>query len=249
MKKLYALCLLALLVIAGCSEDSNSSTENMIGDNDGTGGSLAIFALKDNYLYTVDNATLNVFSLQDASGPVKVNDIEIGFNIETLFSNGNYLYIGSQNGMFMYSVTNPENPQLLAAVEHFTACDPVVANATHAFVTLHSNSFCGDNINELHVYDIANPEEPLLVHVRNLTFPKGLGLYGANYLVVCDDEIKIFDITNPAEPVLAASINKQCNDVIIKDNNLFAVGSNAVYHYTLNPVDITDVTLNSTVAF
>ena len=238
--------MIAILILTGCSDDSDSSARNESGD--GSGGSLAVFALKGDYLYTVDHADLNVFSLLADTGPVKVNAVQVGFNIETLFSDGNYLYIGSANGMFIYSIENPENPIMLSAVQHITACDPVVANSTHAFVTLHSNTFCGNATNILEVYDTADPKNPVLVHTRNLTFPKGLGLYG-HYLFICDDEIKIFDVQNPAEPVLAGSINELCFDVIIKDNDLFAIGENSVQRYVLNPLNISNPTLAGKVEF
>jgi hypothetical protein len=236
---------LAVIAVA-CSGDSSESTG--ISKDNGVGGSLAIFALRGDYLYTVDQNTLNVFSLVNQTGPVKVNDVNIGFNIETLFSDAGYLYVGSQNGMYIYSIANPENPVFVSEAQHFTACDPVVANSSHAFVTLHSNTNCGNNINALMVYDLANPAQPQLIHQRSLVAPKGLGLYG-NYLAVCDDEIKIFDITNPAEPVLAASINQECFDVIITDNTLFAIAGHAVYRYALNPQNITDIVLQSQVIF
>lgn len=238
--------IIAILVLVGCSDDSDSSGNPEAGD--GSGGSLAIFALKGDYLYTVDHANLNVFSLLNNSEPVKVNAVQVGFDIETLFSDGNYLYIGSVNGMFIYSIKNPENPVMLSQVQHITACDPVVANSTHAFVTLHSNTFCGNNTNILEVYDTADPKNPVLVHTRNLAFPKGLGLYG-HYLFVCDDEIKIFDIQNPAEPLLAGSINEVCFDVIVKGNDLFAIGDRSVRRYILNPSDITAATLAGKVEF
>jgi hypothetical protein len=234
------------VLILSCSSDSERSAPTANGD--GTGGSLAIFALKGNYLYSVDNQKLNVFSLIDTEHPSKVNEIIVGFNIETLFADDEFLYIGSQNGMFIYSVQNPENPVQLASVEHFTACDPVVANDTHAFVTLHSTSTCGSNLNVLEVYDIANPQYPQLIHQRNLTHPKGLGLYN-NFLVVCDDDIKIFDVQNPAEPVLVKSVNKMCYDVIITGDTLFAIGETGVYRYLLDPNDITNVVPQSEVIF
>jgi hypothetical protein len=53
---------------------------------------------------------LNVFSLIDSEKPVKL-EIFIGFDIETLFSYGDNLFIGSRNGMFIYSISNPENQQ------------------------------------------------------------------------------------------------------------------------------------------
>ncbi|GGF12751.1 hypothetical protein [Flavobacterium limi] len=242
MRKIISL--LIVLFLIGCS-DSDSSGSGEIGQ----GGSLAVFAIKGNYLYSVDEMKLNVFSLIDKEKPVKVNEIQIGFNIETLFSYGENLYIGSRNGMFIYSVKNPENPTKLSAVQHFTACDPVIANDTHSFVTLNSNTFCGNNINVLQVYDSKDLKNPKLIHSRTLTAPKGIGFFSTNYLLVCDDVIKIFDIQNPIEPVLVHSIDKKCFDVIVRDNTLFAIGDNGIYNYELNPGNIKDSKLLSQVNF
>lgn len=234
-----------LLIIVGCSSDSATPTSS----GDGTGGSLAIFALKGDYLYTVDNSNLNVFSLINTNEPTKVNEKQIGFEIETLFAHGDYLFVGSRNGMYIYSIQNPENPQQLSSVQHFTACDPVVANDTHAFVTLHSNNNCGNNINVLEVYDTSDPTYPVLIHTRNLTQPKGLGLYH-NYLIVCDNQdIKFFDISNPAEPVLVKALPGQCYDVAIIGDDLYAIGSTTTYRYLLNANDITNPILQSQVEY
>ncbi|WP_370402834.1 hypothetical protein [Tenacibaculum dicentrarchi] len=108
MKKIYILLITCLLIFA-CSQDSNDNSSNQSGD--GMGGSLATFILKDNYLYTVDFFKLTVFNISDTKNPVKVNTIEVGFNIETLFSFDNYLFIGSQNAMFIYDITNKELPE------------------------------------------------------------------------------------------------------------------------------------------
>ena len=240
----YLKFLLLFFIIIGCSSDDSSSNESATGK----AGSLAIFAIKANYLYSVDNAQLNVFSLIDGAHPSKVNEIYVGFNIETLFSFKEFLFIGSQNGMFIYSVANPENPVQLSSAQHFTSCDPVVANETHAFVTLHSNTNCGNDINMLQIYDIQDVRYPVLVHERNLTYPRGLGLY-RNFLVVCDADIKIFDISTPAEPTLVKTINKPCFDVIIDGDTMYAIGENGLYRYHLDANDITNVTLESQVTF
>jgi hypothetical protein len=244
MKRNIIFLLLILLFIGGCNADGESSGAS----NDGTGGSLAIFALKGNYLYTVDNQRLNVFSLINQEQPVKVNDVFVGFDIETLFSNDDYLYIGSRNGMFIYSIATPEAPVLLSSVQHLTACDPIVSNGNYSFVTLHSNTNCGNNINLLEVYDTSDALNPVLLHSRNLSYPKGLGLYN-NYLFVCDDVIKIFDISTPENPTLVHSLNKVCYDVIIKNNNLFAIGENSMTRYLLDETDITNVSLKSELTY
>lgn len=228
MRKLSILISVVILTLSCSQDNDNSETVSA----DGQGGSLATFTLKGDYLYVVDQFDLNVFSLSEIDEPVLTNKVPIGFNIETLFSYKDYLYIGSQNGMFIYSLANPEFPKKLSSVEHFTACDPVVANNTHAYVTLHSNTFCGNNINVLEIYDIGNITEPILVSSRNLISPKGLGLYG-NYLIVCDDEIKIFDITNPKDSKLVKAIDKQAFDVIIKGDLLIAIGDYGLYQYKL----------------
>lgn len=242
MKKIFTL-LLFILFVTSCSNDKAN-----LSSGDGQGGSLAIFAIKGNYLYAVDNSKLNVFSLLNPNIPVSVNEVQVGFNIETLFSFDQYLFIGSRNGMFIYSLQNPENPVLLSSAQHFTSCDPVVANATNSFVTLHSGTFCGNNLNVLQVYNTTNLNNPILVHSRNLTYPKGLALYN-NYLFVCDDVIKIFNIENPNEPVLVNTIDKNCFDIIIKQNSLFAIGDNGLFRYELNPNLITDIQFKSQVNY
>lgn len=232
-----------VLVVLSCSSDSQDS-----GASDGQGGSLAVFALSGDYLYTVDQWDLNVFSLTNPANPTQVNTKYIGVEIETLFADADVLYIGSRNGMFMYSITNPEDPKLISSVSHFTACDPVVSDGTTAYVTLHSNTWCGNQTNALMIYDITNPENPVTLNERTLVQPKGLGLYG-NYLIVCDDKIKIFDVSQPAYPSLVASIDRECHDVIVRGNELFAIGSGGVYRYSLNPDDITNITQVSSVVF
>ncbi|TMM53209.1 hypothetical protein FEE95_19265 [Maribacter algarum] len=230
MKK-YLYILILSVAIIGCESDANS--ESQAPTSDGQGGSLARFTLKGNYLYTVDDFGLNVFNVADTKDPIKVNSVPVGFNIETLFGYKDYLYIGSQNGMFIYDLENPEFPKQLSSVEHFTACDPVIANDTHAFVTLHSNTNCGNDINVLEVYDVTDVTNPILLNSRNLTFPKGLGLYG-NYLFVCDDEIKVFDVTNPEESKLVTSIKRSAFDVIIRNDLLIAIGESGLYQYELS---------------
>ncbi len=230
MRKFRYIILLAFLALS-CADDSSLSA--VPSSSDGQGGSLARFTLAGDYLYTVDNFDLNVFNITNIEDPVKVNTVSIGFDIETLFNYKDYLYIGSQNGMFIYGLDNPEFPVKLSSVEHFTACDPVVANDTNAYVTLHSETFCGNNINVLEVYDVSDVTNPILLNSRNLEHPKGLGLYG-NYLFVCDDEIKVFDVTNPEASKLVTSIKRSAFDLIISNDLLIAIGDEGLYQYQLS---------------
>ena len=244
MKKIIIL-ISAFALLYNCSSDGSSSNDGAYNEA-GQGGSLARFILKDNYLYTVDIYGLNVFNILNPEAPVKVNSIPIGFNIETLFNLKDKLYIGSQNGMYIYSIENPETPTYIAEARHFTACDPVVANLTHAFVTLHADIGCGTTINVLETYDITDSANPVLIASRNLTKPIGMGLY-QNYLFVCDDEVKIFDISDPANSVLVRSINKNSFDMIIYNNLLVLIGENGLYQYQLDESNIENIIELSTI--
>ncbi|WP_298153753.1 hypothetical protein [Flavobacterium sp.] len=244
MRKYILLSIMALMLI-NCSSDDASSGLN---SGDGQGGSLATFVLKGNYLYAVDDSKINVFSLINSQTPVQVNNVPVGFRVETLSAQDNYLFVGSQTGMFIYSLENPENPVLISLAQHFTSCDPVISNGPLTFVSLHSNTVCGGSINVVEIYNTVDVYNPLLLTSINLIEPKGIGLYG-HYLFVCDDIVKIFDIQNPMAPVFVKSINVASHDVIIKGDDLFAIGNGGLYRYELHPNDINDITEKSTIDF
>ncbi len=248
MKKRYIIPLFAILFAFSCCESDSAVSSDIA--SDGQGGSLATFILKEDYLYTVDFFNLSVFNISNVSNPVKVNTINVGFNIETLFSFKNYLFIGSQDAMYIYDVTNAELPKLMSRSNHFRACDPVVANDTNAYVTLHSNATCGGAVNELKTYNIEDVENPILLNTRGLTQPKGLSLYGNNYLLVCDDTVKIFDVTDPSDSkYIDEIVTEGAIDIIIRNNHAFIISEFAIAQYQLNKEDITKSTKISTFTF
>ena len=102
----------------------------------GIGGSFARFTIYEDYLYTVDNTDLRVFDITDVTCPSFRNSSSIGWGIETIFPLKNRLFIGSNNGMFIYDVSSPLSPRQLSAFEHARACDPVFVQENTAFVTL-----------------------------------------------------------------------------------------------------------------
>ena len=243
MRKLFIAAI--SIYLFSCSTDSTSDS---LSSDVGQGGSLAQFTVVGDYLYIVDKQNLNVFNIVNKELPVQANRTWIGFDIETLFHFDGDLYVGSQTGMFIYSLENPEDPKKLAAVSHFRACDPVVAKENYAFVTLDASLGCGGNISALQIYDTTDITQPILLTSRNLLAPKGLGLFN-NFLFVCDDEIKIFDISIPAETKLVHAINISAFDVIIKENYLVAIGENGLSQYQLNENEIQNTVLFSTLNF
>lgn len=234
------LYLLFFIVLLGC--DSAPDASSSPNSSDGKGGSMATFILKDAYLYTVDHTNLNVFNIANPENPVKVNSVNVGFNIETLFSMDQYLFIGSRNAMYIYSIeANAEAPVKLAQASHFTACDPVVAKANAAFVTIHNSTTCNPtaNASRLMAYNISDITKPILVSERALQEPKGLALY-KNYLIVCDKEdLLFFNVSDIKNIKLEHTIAKTpAIDLIVQDDRILAFTKTQLVQFEIDPQDV-----------
>lgn len=220
------LCLILGINSCESSEDVGGSK-----DGSGKGGSMARFTIANNYLYTVDNHKLNVFSITSADSPVFEKSITAGFNIETIFTNKNSLYLGSEWGMYIFDISDPANPKSLSYYQHIYSCDPVVANDSLAYVTLRTESFCGRSTNELQVVDIKNPANPVFLSRLSMTKPYGLGIDGKN-LFVCDDGLKVYSLSDPVHPSLNKHFKIPAFDVIPDENLLMVLATDGLYQYS-----------------
>ena len=212
--------LITVCLFIGCSKDTlNSSSTG--GNETGTGGSLARFTVVGNYLYLVENTTLKTFNITNPASPVLSNSIVIGGNIETIYPYKNNLFIGSQNGMFIYSLANPEAPQMAGTATHVRTCDPVVANDTTAFVTLRSSGFCGAARDGLYIYNITSLINPQLIKTVDLPTPYGLGLKD-NTLFVCQGSngMTVLDVSDTNNPVTIQTITGNDFRDVIPYNSL-----------------------------
>jgi hypothetical protein len=144
---------------------------------------------------------MKVFNTSVPSLPFYVKTVNFSQgDIETIFPYKDRLFIGSQTGMFIYDIKDLDNPKKLGQFTHARACDPVVADDTHAYVTLRSNNRCAGFLNQLDVLDINNLSSPKLLKTYTFTEPAGLGKDG-NLLFICDgkDGLKILDASKPTD--------------------------------------------------
>ena len=241
MKKLFILSVIAVTFFA-CSKDSNNvNTASNGGTNysnggasgTGTGGSLARFTIAQNYLYVVDQRVLTAYSLANAADPQKTSQVTVGTDVETIYALDDKLFIGSQNAMYIYSISSAGNPALIGQASHVRACDPVVADGQYAYVTVRGGSSCGSTINALEVYDISNITNPSLVKEISLAGPWGLGK-SEDRLYVCDGStgLAVYNITSPSNPVFIKKVTGETfYDVIVLDNLLICMvdGGYAIY--------------------
>ena len=115
-----------------------------------------------------------------------------------MFQADGYLYLGSTNGMYIYSLSNPSNPVYISEFVHWEGCDPVVVDGDYAYLTLRGGNLCGQEESVLEVIDVSNKSNPQLVESYTLENPYGLGIK-EDLLFVCDGTagLKVFDKSNP----------------------------------------------------
>lgn len=213
--------------------------ETSIGANSGSGvgktGSMSRFAIYKDNLYTVMNNVMGIFDLS-AETPVKIDkDIYVGFNVETIFSYKECMFLGTPTGMVIYSVENPMKPEYQSRVVHILGCDPVVVENDIAYVTVHSGNFCGQDVDQMMIIDVKDVKKPVPIVTYKMTRPMGLGIDN-NTLFVCDDGLKIFNASNPltimtTENQLAHFKNINGFDVIPFKNVLMMLAEDGIYQY------------------
>lgn len=224
-----------------CSFDFNNSvlsTGKSATGVPGVAGSMSRFAVVNNYLYAVNSAQLNTHNITNPTDPIKVNTLAAGGNLETIYQFKDKLFIGAASAMSIIDISNPASPTLTSRVNHFRACDPVIADDKYAYVTLHSPtgtapSVCGGVANQLDIVNIETITSPFVIKSYPLTSPQGL-TKDNNFLFVCDGSagLKIFDVTDPLaiKPIQQIPA-KDAYDVVAWNKTLYLVAADGFYQY------------------
>ncbi len=175
-------------------EALNSSSS--ISSNVVTGGSMARFTATNGYLYTIDGAQIKIFDVRQ-SLPVLKNHVDVQWGVETLFPMANNLFIGSNSGLLIYDISNPESPEFKSTFSHASACDPVAVSGKTAYVTLRDGNACQGFVNQLDVIDVSNLNNPSLIKSYPMENPHGLSIVD-NTLYLCEGKsgLKTFDIAD-----------------------------------------------------
>ncbi|TDE13968.1 hypothetical protein E0F88_18205 [Dyadobacter psychrotolerans] len=232
----------ALADLASFSSSSPAASPNSAGSN-GQAGSMARFALHQNFLYTVSQSSLQLFNISNPREPKDFKTINMGWGIETIFPYQNKLFIGSSTGMFIYDNSNPAEPVKLSSFQHGRACDPVVVHDDIAYVTLRTGTACVGSQNQLDLVDVSNPSAPQLIKSYQMQNPHGLSIDFPN-LYLCEGEhgLKVFDVKDKFavnDHQLAHFKDMDAYDVISLGKTLLLIGKDGFYQYdATNPKDL-----------
>jgi hypothetical protein len=210
-------------------------------DATGTGGSMARFTIVEPFLYALHDSYIQLVRIDDPVNPSLWSKVDVGWGIETIFPYGDYLFIGSTTGLFIYDNTDPENPTRLSAFAHVTSCDPVVVQGDYAYVTLRAGSFCRGGVNRLDILDVADLTDPLMVESYSMQGPFGVAIDGST-LFVCDGVagLKVYDVTDPMNiDLLAFETSNETYDVILVPPVAIVVGPDGLDQYDYSDVATT----------
>ncbi|MCU0436797.1 MAG: hypothetical protein MUC49_02720 [Raineya sp.] len=215
---------------------SGSGSQNQTvssGGNQNQAGSMASFTTVGNYLYTVEPDKMYVFDISNGQKTTLVNTIKLDWGVETVFASDGKLFLGTRNGMRIYSLQTPINPQFLGVFEHPIACDPVVVQNNLAYVTTRSGNMCANAQNQLDIVSIADPQNPQLIKSYEMQNPHGLAVKG-NDLIVCEGAFgfKKFDVNDPKNIILQNKNSELYSfDVIMLPNSFLIASRSGIYQY------------------
>ncbi len=220
MQKIIKFIPLTFLFFVVCFQSCEKSSDSSLkAASSGANGSLTRFITYNNFLYIVDHNNLKSYDISQPT-PVLRRTTSVGFNIETIFEYQGKLFIGSNDAIFIYGLSNPEQPILISQFRYFIpGKDPVVAIDSVAYSTTRNLNGPGGTLN---VVNIKNLDAPMSMGGVALASPYGLAING-NALYVCNGSngISIFDRRDVYRPVLArefTSVNETFYDLIVRGN-------------------------------
>ncbi len=214
----------------------------------GKGGSMSRFTIEGDHLYLLDNGNLQAVDIKVTSEPKALTKAYINWDIETVFPYNGNLFLGSQSGMYIFSLSDPANPKQLSLYSHVRQCDPVVVEGDLAYVTLRSGTTCQGFSNQLEVIDVKDLKNPVLLKTYQMTNPHGLGIDNKT-LFICDgdDGLKVFDASDYqtiSANQLAHYKNINTYDVIPYNNIAIMTGKDGIYQFDY--ADVKNIKLIST---
>lgn len=231
----YIFLFLALIAFSQCESEAVGD----ISTSTGKGGSLARFTIVGNFLYTLEPNQLSWYKLAaNGQATIKEGFIPLEDGKETIFPLGELLFIGATDGLSIFEITAGGEPVLKGAVQHFSSCDPVVANEHYAFVTLRQEGCNGifvniEDRNVLNIYNVDEISNPQIIASYDMMQPRGMGLAG-DYLFLCEGDkgLRTLNISDPHNVAfLSFKTDIHANDVIVLQDLLLVIGPDNITQF------------------
>jgi hypothetical protein len=215
----------------------SSVPSSFAGSSEDVKGTLNKIALQNGYVYALGNTKLHKFE-DTPSTLIDKGDQFVSQDMETIYAEGDNLFIGTRSSMVIMDASNPENPNWVSEFSHETSCDPVYPQGDVAYLTLRSNGNegCGGVDNTLTVFDISDLANPQPLNVIPMSSPYGMAMID-NKLYVGEgaNGVTIFDATDKENLVqLSTDAAVQVFDIMehpTMPNMIVTTGANGLNQY------------------
>jgi hypothetical protein len=202
----------------------------------GSGGSYAVFAVIDSYLYYLDGSNVVTLDISNPQSPQQLSQTHVDWSAETLFPTRKYLFVGGESGMYVLDRSNPSNLSEIGTVSHFRAYDPVVVSDTVAFVSLRMGSDPKVVQDEVLSVSLGSMANPYIISELSLTTPYGLAVSDSLlYVAQGYNGFALYNVKDPRQMTAVASWTTPS----VKD---FIWAGNRLYVMTFGEIMIYDVT-------
>lgn len=210
------------------------------GNSNNQAGTVNRISALNGYVYVISKAVLSVYEIDQFS---QVFTGGISFNMETIYPFSDRIFIGTNNSVEIYDVSNPAEPMYEGSFWHATSCDPVLPVSENiAYATLRTGEFaqCPGDINALVILDISNQNLVSQIQEIEMQSPYGLAMINTIlYVGEGENGLKSFNAENPGNPSLI-SWNRDVTayDVLAHPTNpniLLITGPDGFQQYQLAP--------------
>ena len=214
-------------------------------------GSVNRIAVVDNFIYVISRDIITPF---EDNGTLSVHDRQFGGgNMETIYPNGDKLYIGTAQSMLVYDISNPATPQFETSFAHANSCDPVLPCGNVAYVTLRTGDVgnCPGDVNALLVLDMESGQPNQLQEIE-MESPFGMSMANGRLFVgEGRNGLKIFNAEDKKNIVLESwEADIEAYDIIhhpTQANLILIAGPNGISQYQIEGG--VDYSLLSTLTF
>jgi len=234
----------------------SSALPSSFAGSGGSSGAVNRIAVNNDNIYLIDKNRIIVLEDMGSSTSYVAEEYVGSFgDLETIYVEGDLLFLGTTQSVEIMSITNPAQPQYLNQFSHATSCDPVLPKGDVAYVTLRTGLFdrpCEGTVNELVVLDISEPNNIAPTDTEQMKSPYGLSISNTTlYVGEGANGLKIFDITDKFNPSLIKNIeNIEAYDIISHPNRsdlILITGPDGLQQFEVS--DDLGLDLKSTILF
>jgi hypothetical protein len=196
--------------------------------------------LNGDYACLIGRFGLEIIDIQNPREPQiigRINDLPCNGRGMAFFNRYLYTRLDYHDGMAVFDISNPANPELAAVMDTLNDMQDIVIDGEIAYVASSSSG----NLQGLSVLSLADPASPLLIG-NDTTIQSSYGIDIEEdfvFLTGYNDSLGEFglyivNISNPTEPQQVGFLPAGYNDVKVRGDHAFVVGDG------LYIIDITD---------